>query len=341
MTRGSTDESSSGSGELPPVSSPVFVALADGGWTATSCDGGQTWVQQALSDKMGDHTPWTAFGGLAFGNDAFVAGLGWGAPGYLLYSSDGISWEPLPAERFMADGQVVGYDSYTAAVAFDGREFVAFSSLAWRSSTGTHWEQVDLQLPPGADQLRQLRGFDDGVLVAAVESQSGQGHPVGNFVVVTQDGGDSWTEGTGYDGACSGAIQHWGDIERADGVLLVGTRDVCRSLDLGQSWDVLVDPLGEDIQDLFADAQGFGAVAGSRVFHSDDGLSWTQVADVGSPLAKAAHGRDAWAAVGATGSEFFWSDDGLRWQPGTLQTPPGPDVYVRDMVVGYPSRGCP
>ncbi len=340
-TSGDSSDGSDSSGQAPPPAAPVFVALADGGWTATSCDGGQTWVQQALSDEVGDHTPWTAFGGLAFGNDGFIAGLGWGAPGSLLYSVDGVSWELLPPESFMSDGQVVGYDAYTSGVAFDGRQFVVFSQMNWRSSAGVQWSRVDdVVLPPGSDQLRQLRGFDDGVLVAAVESQSGQGHPVGNFVVVSEDGGLGWTEGSGYDPSCSDAIQHWGDIERADGVLLVGTRNLCRSSDLGQTWEVIADPLGEDIQDLFADAQGFGAVAGSRVYHSVDGQRWTQVADVGGPLAKAAYGDGAWAAVGDGGTEFFWSDDGVQWQPGALQAPVGADVHVRDMAVGYPSLGC-
>lgn len=335
-----SSDSSSDTEPLPEDPSPIFVALADGGWTATSCDGGRTWTQQAFSDEVGDHTPWTAFGGLAFGNDAFVAGFGWGAPGHLLYSANGLDWEDLPAERFTADGRVVGYDAYTSAVAFDGQQFLVFSSTKWHSNTGVDWEPVAIDLPPGSDQLRQLRGFSGGVLVASLESQSGVGHPPGHFVVVSEDSGQSWTEGTGYAPDCSNPIQHWGDIELNDGILLVGTRDVCRSVDLGQTWELVSEPAGAEIRDLFADVQGFGAVAGSRVLHSDDGLDWADVADLGTNLAKAAYGGGAWAAVSDTGLEFFWSDDGVSWQAGTLETPPGDPVNVRDFGVGYPRGGC-
>lgn len=340
---GDPAESSEGSDDteqLPEPPDPVFVALADGGWTATSCDGGRTWVQQAFSDEIGDHTPWTAFGGLAFGNDGFVAGFGWGAPGHLLYSANGLDWEDLPADRFTDGGRILGYDAYTSGVAFDGQQFLVFSAINWRSTTGMDWEPAEITLPPGSDQLRQLRGFPGGVLVASLESQSGEGHPVGHFVAVSEDGGQTWTEGTGYASDCSHPIQHWGDIELQDGTLLVGTRDLCRSTDMGQTWELVVDPAGADIQDLFADAAGFGAVASSRVLHSDDGLAWSDVADVGTNLAKAAHGGGTWAAVSDTGQEFFWSDDGTNWQPGALETPPGDSVYIRDFAVGYPMAGC-
>ncbi len=333
-------DSSDSSGQLPDDPSPVFVALADGGWTATSCDGGQTWTQQAFSDEVGDHTPWTAFGGLAFGNDGFVAGFGWGAPGHLLYSPDGLDWEDLPADRFTVDGRVVGYDAFTSGVAFDGADFLVFSSRIWRSTTGEDWQPAEISLPPGSDQLRQLRAFPGGIVVAALENQSGEGHPMGNFVAISDDGGQTWSEGAGYVPECSGAIQHWGDIELRDGVLLVGTRDLCRSTDLGQTWEWIEQPAGADIQDLFGDAEGFGAVAGSRILHSDDGITWTDAADVGTNLAKAAYGGGAWAAVSDTGQEFFWSEDGVTWQPGTVEGPGARSVYVRDFGVGYPSAGC-
>ncbi|MEM7151205.1 MAG: sialidase family protein [Myxococcota bacterium] len=335
-----SDEGSDETAEPPPVDpDPVFVALADGGFTSTSCDGGRTWTMQMQSDEVGDHTPWTAFGGLAFGNDAFVAGFGWGAPGHLLYSTDGLSWEALPAERFTVGGRVAGYDAFTSAVAFDGAQWLVFSSMLWRSESGEDWQGEPLSLPPGSDQVRQLRGFPGGVLVAALENQ--QDPSVGNFAAVSEDGGQQWTVGTGYSSSCSHAIQHWGDIEMRDGVLLVGNGDVCRSTDMGQTWEVLAEPLGPgQLQDLFLDDTGFGAVLGSRVFHSDDGATWDEGVDLGVPLSKAAYGGGVFAAVSATGMEYFWSTDGVRWQPAETNEPVVESVWVRDFTVGFPTAGC-
>ena len=336
----SSDEGNDETAEHPPADpDPVFVALADGGFTATSCDGGRTWTTQTQSGKQGDHTPWTAFGGLAFGHDVFVAGFGWGAPGHLLVSADGLTWQDLPAAHFTVDGKVVGYDPFTSAVAFDGDELLAFGSMLWRSGTGEDWEGEPLSLPPGSDQVRQLRAFPGGVVVAALENQ--QDPSVGNFAAVSQDGGLQWTVGTGYSSSCSHAIQHWGDIELRDGVILVGNGDVCRSTDMGSTWEAMSEPLGPgDLQDLFVDETGFGAVLGSRIFHSDDGTAWSEVADLGVPLARAAYADGAFAAVSATATEYFWSTDGVRWQAGETTEPIRESAWVRDFTVGFPSAGC-
>jgi hypothetical protein len=328
-------------GEPPVVGTPVFVALGDGGWTATSCDGGQSWTQHAFDAEQGDHTPWTAFGGIAFGAESFVAGFGWGAPGHILRSTDGLDWQELGDDAFLVDGAPTPYDSWTAGVAYTGTQFIAFASTIWGSPDGVTWMPSAAQLPPGSDQLRQLRGFPSaGVLVASLESQSGNGHAMGNFVVVSDDDGLTWTEGTGYDPDCSSPIQHLGDIELRGDTLLVATRDVCRSTDLGQTWQVVTDPTGSEIYDLFVDATGFGAVAGSRVYHSDDGETWAQVADVGTDLRAAAWAAGASAAVSRNGAEFFWSADGVTWQPATLDWTPAADINVRDFAVGVLPGGC-
>ncbi len=319
---------------------PVFVALGDGGWTATSCDRGRSWSVQAFSDERGDHTPWTAFGGVAHGAGGFVAGFGWGAPGHLLHSPDGRTWTDLPARAFLDGGDVVGYGSHTAGVVHDGAGFIAFGSSMWRSADGATWNAEPGTLPPGAEQLRQVRGFgDEGLVVAAVESQSGNQHPAGNFVVVSEDGGASWTEGTGYDPACGNPIQHSGDIEMRGDVVLVATGTLCRSPDRGATWTAFADPVSGDIRDLGRTDDAFLAVTGDRVFRSETGESWTELGQIGIEARAVAHDDGVFAAVGTMGTNFAYSDDGAVWSPAEVEGATG-EVWVRDLAVGMVDTPC-
>jgi hypothetical protein len=313
---------------------PVFVALGDGGWTAGSCDRGNTWVAHAFSDEQGDHTQWTAFGGLAYRDGAFVAGLGWGGEGgHILRSSDGLAWDDLPMDAFLEDGVPIGYAIYTSGVAAVADELMIFSQRVWQSADGASWSTIDVSLPPGAEQLRQLRGFpESNLLVAAVESQSGTQHPQGNFVVVSEDGGVTWSEGTGFASSCADSIQHTGDIVLIGDLIVVGSGDVCRSNDRGMTWDAIAMPLGGPIADLFHDNQGFNAVAGSQVFRSLDGVSWDPLGDVGEPLRAAAWADGTYAAVSTMGTTLYHSDDGVTWSPGTVENEVPGERWVRDFI---------
>jgi hypothetical protein len=328
---GDDGDSSTGA---PVATMPVFVALGDGGWTASSCDRGATWTTNRFSEEVGDHTQWTAFGGLAHMGGAFVAGLGWGGEGgHVLHSLDARTWTDLPASSFTEDGAEIGYAIYTAGVASTGAELMIFSQRVWRSTDGAAWQTVDVSLPPGAEQLRQLRGFPEaGLLVASVESQSGSAHPMGHFVVVSDDAGATWTEGTGYVSGCSDPIQHWGDIELVGDVLLVGTGDLCRSPDRGQTWELVAAPTGGEIHDLFRDDDGFLAISGSAVFRSADGTTWMQLGDAGTPLRAGAHADGAYAAVASPSATLWRSDDGATWTQGEVDTVPTGEVWVRDFL---------
>jgi hypothetical protein len=337
---GSTGAADS-TGDAPPVGVPVVVAVGDGGWLASSCDGGQSFTHVAFSDEIDDHSPWTAFAGLAHGGDAFVAGFGWGAPGHLLRSTDGRTWQDLGPESFLVDGVATPYDSWTAGVAHTGTQFVAFASTRWGSVDGQTWTPTAIELPPGSDQLRQLRGFPEaGLLFASLESQSGNGHAVGNFVAVSEDEGLTWQEGQGYTPSCSDGIQHFGDAELRGDTLVVGSHDVCRSLDRGATWEFVGRPTDADIADLFADDANFWAASGSRIWRSDDGAAWTEVADLGVTLRVAASGEGVYAAAQERGTALFWSADGLTWSPSTLDWTPDGATWVRDMVVGV-VPACP
>lgn len=328
---GSDDGSSTGT---PVELTPMFVAIGDGGWTASSCDRGRTWTTHAFSDEQGDHTQWTGFGGLAYGPGGFVAGFGWGAEGgHILHAADGVTWTDLPAESFVDGGAAIGYGIYTSGVAALPSSFLIFSQRVWRSTNGVDWVTTDVSLPPGAEQLRQLRGFpDSALLVAAVESQSGNQHPMGNFVVVSEDEGATWSEGTGFDNDCASPIQHSGDIEMIGDTLLVATGDVCRSPDRGLTWEVYTQPTGGSIQDLGHDDDGFIAAAGTQLVTSADGVTWSTKGEVGTQLRAVAFVDGVYAGITSPGAAPWYSDDGITWQAGELDATVVGDLWIRDFA---------
>jgi len=344
---GSGGAPTGGSGGTPakPDGVPIVVAFGDGGWTMASCNYGRSWkVNAAFSGVRGDHTEWTTFGGLAFGNGAIVAGTGWGAPGHLLTSNDGVSFTDLPDSAFRVGNKPESFDSSVGGVAFDGTQFVAFSRWVWRSTDGRSWSGSNNTWPRGVQQLRQLRGFaDQKLLVASVETQNGGDHPLGNWVVVSENGGATWREGTGFRSSCANFIQHRGDIEMLGETLIVGTDDVCVSTDRGKSWTFVASPGGGEMGDLFHDNEAFYGVAGDRLMRSVDGKAWQMFgqklpgrADRGTFV------QGQFVVMGARATKVSHSGNGMGWQ---TVSPPGVgnNQWVRDLGVAYGSANamCP
>lgn len=335
-TTSAPDEGGGGSGGGAPELHPVLVAIGAGAWSATSCDRGRTWSTQEFSADREDHSEWAAFGGLSFGNGAFIMGTGWGYPGHVIRSTNGGTWQDLAADAF-PDG---GFESSIGGVAFDGTHHLLFGAQIWSSTDGTSWTVTGNALPPGSNQLRQLRAFPTGLLVASVETQYGEDHALGNWLTVSSNGGETWSEGTGYDAECSNPIQHWGDIDVKDGVLLVGANALCRSTDLGATWSTVTFP-GEAIRDVFNDGTSFFATSGSHIFRSADGLEWQDVGDLGAQIAHGVHVDGTYVVMTGDGQRVFYSDDGAQYEEGVIDTALGSAV-VRDLAVGYAAAdACP
>jgi hypothetical protein len=331
---------------LPPVGVPagqvaIVTVLGDGAFTMASCDEGRTFhVNGDFSAERADHSAWTAFGGLSFGAGSFVAALGWGSPGHVITSTDGTSWKELPSSAFVRSGGSGGLNEYLAAVVYTGSEHILFNSGMWRSGDANTFTYAARTLPDSAQQIRQVRAFP-GLIVAAVETQNGGDHPVGNFVVVSEDGAKTWHEGTGFADACALYIQHGGDIERVGEAIVVGVGDVCRSADRGRTWEHLTLPAGGPIDDFFSDGTTLYALSGNRLFRSTDGRSYAQLGTLPGAGKRGAYVGGAFVVVNGRADHVYRSADGKVWSEVTPQSATG-GQEIRDIVVGYgrPSASC-
>jgi hypothetical protein len=336
-----------GTGGMVPESPgvPIIVAFGDGGFTMASCDLGRTWkVNMQFSGERGDHTEWTTFGGMAFGNGMFVGATGWGAPGHMIASANGVGFTEIPDSAFTRNNQALGLNDSIGGIAFDGTSFIAFSRYVLTSIDGKAWSARDNSWPRGVQQLRQLRGFPSkGLLVASVETQNGGDHPLGNWVVVSNNNGKTWTEGSGFRGSCANPIQHTGDIELIGDTLVVGAQDVCRSTDLGKNWEFVGAPSGGQTDDVFADQAAFYIVSGDRLMRSTDGKTWQAF---GQKLPEVVHrgvfANGRYVVMNAGATKVFSSADGLAWQAAS-PAGVGGNQQIRDLIVGrgMPGAMCP
>src|SRR5690606_34582516 len=106
---------------------PMFVATGMGGRRVMSCDGGRTWIAdqaEAPEDEADAHRTYTPKG-LAYGNGTFIFLTGWGTPGTVWVSHDGIDWDP----RVLDEGFEVAEYGF-GGIGFDGESFILIGSGA-------------------------------------------------------------------------------------------------------------------------------------------------------------------------------------------------------------------
>ncbi len=304
----------SGGGGAPPAGLvPIVVAQGHMGRTTISCDGGQTFVANQSEDDSYrcwsgpdtdcDHNAF-AGRGLAYGNGVWIATFGWGAPGTLRRSLDGVTW------------QVVETDTPTYAdVAYGNGTFVANSSPTRLSTDGLTWTDggsLDLNI-----NTRAIAFVPHGAGVFIVTGESGDQRDI----VISPDG-ITWSHASTRPAECG---QYVKNLQYGDGVIALfsGAGHVCTSSDGGDTW--VHHPVND-----FLSSHGvwtgseFFVWAGSTLFRSGDGATWTS--DAGSPgnlsldgpVARTADGifvgvNQTWDGYYEEQS-FVWSEDGIAWQ---------------------------
>jgi hypothetical protein len=337
-----------------------------------SCDDGKTWVgnrswdlsgDPLLCNKKEDKVCYTAATctysiggacverqccndtpdvpkGIVYGDNQFVATWGWGAPGEVRRSTNGVDWTTaIPADSF-------------GGIAFGGGRFVAATRDPYYSTDGTTWQKG------GAADFRNA----DGTIMWSVRSFAYSDYSGGRFVayasgdtsddmLVTSDGAATWWRPTTRPSTC------WthptdGGILSGNGVIVIASEQgiACRSTDGGQTWTATPTGLTSLLsQGVWTGSQFLFWGDDSTMVSSPDGATWTKTPMV-TPMRIGAVARgdsgtivaisSVWQAYDA--QTFLRSKDGLTWEvlPASAFVHSHPFFY---MTFGYadPSEACP
>jgi hypothetical protein len=364
-TGATDDDGGSSDTGATPEGIPVFVAQGMVGRTTISCDDGETWVGERSWDVEGNPhlcgltDPWNCSAndgstcaqvwfdgtcsmeacdcghspgfskGIVYGNGRFVATWGWGWPGSVASSTNGIDW-------------TVGLDNDSfGGLRFDGERFVVASHTPQVSVDGLSWSpttQADFEGTEGViwsvRRLGHAEYADGGRFVAYASGDSSAD------VLVSSDGGDSWWRPSSFPADCLGeGPGAYGDIIGGNGVIIMADGDghSCRSADGGDTWETF------SITDQRIASSGiwtgdeFWFWGWGNRYRSADGMTWTTEPIVGDtdvgPVARSPEGtlvavNNVW--VGYDQQVFLRSTDGLNWQtlPSGAFAPGHPIFFI-------------
>ncbi|MEM9460648.1 MAG: hypothetical protein AAGF11_41145 [Myxococcota bacterium] len=327
------DESSTGA-PGQPEGVPMFVALGQGGRRLLSCDDGHSWVgEQIVEMNDDDHGPYSSRS-ITWGEGTFMIGMGWGNPGKLWRSENGLDWqETFPPPDHDPTG--------LSGVIYGGGRFVAVEGRrTWHSEDrGLAWTPGD-NLAPG--EIIRTVGYSpyDG----------GRYYAVGGGEIHVSSDGQTWSAPGSVQGSCEGNVSRRGGVV-ADGdlfVVVTDTGNVCRTDDGGQTFTHHVVGPGPGNgavvrSNLVVTNEGFYAAGGSGAWTSADGIDWQSHAFAldGDPIRRLARG-DTGTLVGIAwnGDDFYRSDDGgLQWLPS--DAPAGNDTNQVTFGYATASDTCP
>ncbi len=328
--------------KMPPTGQ-VPVALAIGnGRIATSCDRGQSWAEDWIIDaNASDHSDYAAAAGGAFGAGVFVVAMGWGAPGRVLRSTDGLNWDDLDEDRFhLADGTTGRANKGIPVVFYDGSQFVIiWDRRVFFSPDGMDWHDQGVRLDPELFHIRQhsfqkhlgrffMRGENSGKDTQWMRRSSDSGL---NFTPVTPD--------DGFDLSCGGQT-----LYAHLGLITNGGERYCLSLDGGLSWSA--HRSAESFATIVPTSEGFLAFAKWRrqVFYSSDAVEW-ESQDLSAEFRFSAGGYSPhgyYIVASKRGPEFYRSDDGKQWVALPNDNSSGVSD-IRHVVFGHASSSarCP
>jgi len=351
----------------------VFIAQGDVGRTTISCDDGHTWVGDRAWDTEGDavmcgqvqsavcyeaqcsymvdgecetmtccdHAP-DVSKGVIYGGGQFVATWGWGRPGAVKTSANGVDWVTTHPG-----------DSY-GGLAYGGGRFVLASRAPFVSGDGTTWT---------AGGEADFRNADDSLMWSVRRFAYADFEGGGRFVavasgdtdrdmLVSSDGGESWWRPSSIPADCAGSVSTYGGIVSGNDVIVIVDQqaNACRSTDGGDTWSVVPTGLQQILSHGVWTASEFWFCGddGYRA-SSPDGETWTvtpmatphrlgpvAISDAGTLVAVG----NVWQGYDA--QSFFRSTDGLTWEaltPGAAFAPSHPIFYL---TFGYaePSALC-
>lgn len=318
----------------------VSMLIAQGrlGRTIVSCDDGQTWRNnrdEVPGAQCGDppniecdHHPW-ASQGIVQTEDAVVANWGWGAPGTVRRTVDGVTWQNVLTVQ--AGANISGL----AAVGNRVMTGAGLPMLSSASGAANTWATVTYL--GGGNVTRHIASAGNRFVVLFDSS-----------LRVSDDNGSTWrtpTTPSGCVGPVLGIVAHDQTI-----VFFHYGGSVCVSRDLGDRWTVV--PVASAFSSKGVWAQGyFTSWNGSTRYRSADGLTWSQ--DTGSP-ADVSIGAVVYTPAGTyvafkggwrssyADERIYRSRDGLAWEtlPSTAHVHSHPITHLLSASVRASSI-CP
>lgn len=326
---------------------PVVVLVGKQGRRAISCDDGQSWTHDVSFDDAlpeaerfqcwqggfvlpdggtpstdCDHNAWSSTS-LSYARGVFFQSTGWGAPGAVYRSTDGVTWAraEVPTTQNVMHGPT--------------RSLLASRSSAWSDDDGVTWHTgLTIPVTSGANTIWNVRGGTWGGGVFLVFGADGANLDV----LASDDDGQSWRRPTLTDGSradvCGAGHPTFGGgvfvtlATQTDGSTT--TRLACRSDDGAHTFSVHpVANEGGDASALLWTGAEFIFWTPGKVHRSPDGMTWTSQATQtrkagvlsGGPNLGAATVTASGAFVGVRGGwnvwydsqRFYRSTDGVIW----------------------------
>ena len=339
----------------------LFVAVGQASRTTVSCDNGRNWTagrsdmpelrcSAPLPDDGStdcDHDP-GAGRGIAAGDGWFVANFGWGAPGTIRRSRDGVTWE-----RVVSNGPTF------AAMVYGRGHFLAASGEPWVSANaGTSWRPGAGD--PNLDGAVRRGGFGADVFVLSGDGPS-------HKWAVSADQGASWSHPSSISPDCGAGQWEGGIVGNDRVVVMLGETVSCRSTDNGRNW-TRAEVGGKVSSQLLwtgTEFMAWGEDVQSRpaVFRSVNGTTWSttflqlRTVQADGSVSVTAGPRVGAVARGASGTfvavnggwggwyehqVFLRSADGITWEalPPQRYTRGHPINFIVSGP-GLPSSACP
>ncbi|MCA9592553.1 MAG: hypothetical protein KC776_04555 [Myxococcales bacterium] len=317
----------------------MFVAQGHMGRTVRSCDDGKTWIDDTSDDSAArcfengfdcDHNA-AAANGIAFHQGAFYATFGWGEPGGIRKSTDGVSFTTVLT------------DTTFGGVAASA-DMVLGAARAPQASQdqGATWVQEP--------------SLDIGNIWNIREAAYGEGR----FVMVGNDG-DNRVIAVSADGktfdlptipaGCNISFYRSGGIAAGGGAIVIsdGGAMACRSTDAGATWNTV--DMGSDFGSLLInDGTRFMAYKNGALLSSGDGASWKETPTTPGNLALGAiAASDHGSYVGVRGGwdswyekqRFYRSDDGVIWEELPAGSYSGGHPIIHIAYGKVPASVCP
>ena len=83
----------------PKKEAGIFIAAGHGMNIVVSRDDGKTWQQSFMGRPCGDHGYWAVWNNIAYTEGVFAVAAGWGAPGTVIATDDGVNWKHLTSGK--------------------------------------------------------------------------------------------------------------------------------------------------------------------------------------------------------------------------------------------------